>query len=261
MVLWTGCFIKWLNVLLPEEINLDIWTDCKLSIFLFYFGRHYSSTLLVMMSFEKCFAVYFPLKSKTICTVRTAKWATGIVGVILAGYNILHFVEWESHFDNGRHVCVFLNDYARIMQAIDSALYSFGPFILMFITNFAIVFKFMRARCTQSNSTESTNQALAKSATRGTVMVVTVSVTFIILTAPTAVDQALFYFINLGSNPMYEIFMNFTQYLNHSINGLLYCIVGSRFRNELLKILCRKKARNGSSIRNMSVVTISGTRV
>ena len=118
----------------------------------------------------------------------------------------------------------------------------------------------MQAKC-QRNSTESTNQALAKSATRGTTMVVTISVTFLIFTAPTAVDQALFHLVHLGSNPMHELFMNFTQYLNHSINGLLYCIVGSKFRNELLKILCRKKTPDGSSNRNISVTTISGTRI
>ena len=47
--------------------------------------------LLVLMSLEKCFAVYFPLKSKAICTVRIAKWATGVAGVILAGYNSMFF--------------------------------------------------------------------------------------------------------------------------------------------------------------------------
>ena len=47
----------------------------------FYFGRQYSSSLLVLMSIEKCFAVYFPLKSKTVCTVRIAKRTTGIVGL------------------------------------------------------------------------------------------------------------------------------------------------------------------------------------
>ena len=81
-----------------KRVDPYTWTDCKLGYFLFYFGRHYSSTLLVLMSIEKCFAVYFPLKSKTLCTVRTAKWATGIVGAILAGYNILQFFDKESHF-------------------------------------------------------------------------------------------------------------------------------------------------------------------
>ena len=35
--------------------------------------------------------------------------------------------------------------------------------------------------------------------------------------------------------------MNITSYLNHSINGVLYCIVGTKFRLELCKILCPKK--------------------
>ena len=185
-------------------------------------------TLLVIVIgsdvFRKMFAVHFPLKSKTVCTVRTAKWATGIVGLILAGYNSLNLFEWESRFieSYGFHVCVFLKDYVTSILTIDSVLYSFGPFALMFTTNFAIVFKFMRAKC-KSNSTESTDQALSKAATRGTAMVVTVSVTFLILTAPTAVDQALLHVITqLARNPMYQVFMNFTQYLNHSINGVLY---------------------------------------
>ena len=220
------------------------------------------------MSFEKCFAVYFPLKSKTVCTVRTAKWAAGIVGAILAGYNSLHFFEWEFRFikSGGFYVCFFGNNYGKIVQAIDSGLYSFLPITLMFITNFGIVVKFMKAKC-KSNSTESTNQALVKVATRGTAMVVTVSATFLILTAPTAVDQALLNFIHLESYMMYGLFMNFTQYLNHSINGLLYCIVGSKFRKQLLKILCRKEgpddisASHSDRSRTTSVTTISGTGV
>ena len=268
VVLWSGCFVKWIKILTRGETNPETWTDCKFVFFLFYFGRHYSSALLVLMSVEKCFTLYFPLKSKTVCTVRSAKWATGIVGVVLAGYNILQFFDGESHFieSYGYRVCYFILDFWEIMFAVDSVLYSFGPFILMFMTNFAIVFKFMASKC-KSNSTESTNQALAKSATRGTAMVVTVSVTFLILTAPTAVYTALPHVIPLSENPEYQVFMNITQYLNHTINGVLYCIVGSKFRNELLKILCKncKKERTvessaSYSVGNTSVVTISGTR-
>ena len=128
----------------------------------------------------------------------------------------------------------------------------------MFMTNLAIVFKFMKAKCISTNETESTNQALIKSATRGTAMVVTVSVTFLILTAPSAMYMAVPSGIQ---HPIYLLFMNFTQYLNHSINGVLYCIVGSRFRNELLKIFYRKERPDDSSVTNTSVVSTSGTRV
>ena len=266
VVLWSGCFVKWIEILTHGHINPHTWTDCKLGGFLFYFSRHYSSMLLVLMSTEKCFAVHFTCKSITVCTVRTAKWATWIVGVILAGYNILQFFDGESQFIKscGYRVCIVKIEFSKILYGLDSVLYSFGPFILMFMTNYAIVFKFMRAKC-KRNSTESTNKALAKSATRGTAMVVTVSVTFLFLTAPTAVYMALQHAIPLAKYPLYKVFMNFTQYLNHSINGVLYCIVGSRFRNEFLKILCRHIRPDAISapdlIKIKSVVTISGTRV
>ena len=243
----------WIRHLTRAQIDPRTWTDCKLFYFLFYFGRQYSSMLLFLMSLEKCFAVYFPLKSKTICTVKVAKWTTGIVGVILAGYDSVYFLLYASQIDktSGYMKCVVVKDHWKMYlfyYTFDSILYSFGPFALMFITNFAIVFKFLRAKCFQSNSTESTNQALVKSATRGTAMVVTVSVTFILLTAPAGIEYALKSMIDLGSIPEYRVFVNITMYLNHSINGILYCIVGSRFRNELLKVFCRKKRSSNSSI-------------
>ena len=198
---------------------------------------------------------------QTDLAVKTAKWVTGVAGFILTSYDNFHVWGLESGFIKSfdHHVCVVVIDYWKILLAVDSALYSFGPFILMCVTNFAIVFKFMRAKC-KHNSTESTDQALVNSATRGTAMVVTVSVTFLILTAPAAVFSVLPHVIVLAKYPLYRVFMNFTQYLNHSINGILYIIVGSRFRNELLKIICRNKRPNDSSVTNTSVVSISGTR-
>ena len=216
------------------------------------------------MTAEKCFAIYFPLKSKTVCNVRTAKWATGMTGVILVGYNLQWFFYVKSQYipSSGNYICVATEHFHDSINFVDSLLYSFVPFGVMFVTNFAIILKFMRAKC-KSNSTESTDQALAKSATRGTAMVVTVSVTFLILTAPTAVHYASYTWYKLGNNPLYQAFMNLTQYLNHSINGVLYIIVGSRFKNELIKLFCRRKGSDGfSSTQSVSTneSTISGNR-
>ena len=115
------------------------------------------------------------------------------------------------------------------------------------MTNLAIVFTFMTAKCKSTNETESTDQALAKSATRGTAMVVSVSVTFLLLTTLVGIDNTLASILS-DNNPLYEVFMNITQYLNHSINGVLYCIVGSRFRNEMFKVFCGKKKPEGLSV-------------
>ena len=194
------------------------------------------------MSIEKWFAVYFPLKSKTICTLKTAKWATGIVGAILAGYDSVYSFVMESQESNGHHTCFIFRIKWSILDSVDSVLYSFGPFVVMFTTNFAVVFMFMRVKCQRTNSMESTNQGLSKSATSGTAMVVTVSLAFLILTSPTAVVVLLYGWSSLGKHfPLYRAFINITQYLNHSINGVLYCVVGSRFRKELFTLICRKE--------------------
>ena len=194
-----------------------------------------------------------------MCTVKTAKWATGVVGIILAGYDLQYLIVCKATVDKSSCVCQVT--YLNIRLFVDSYIYSIGPFVLMSITNFAIVLKFISAKSKQINSTESTNQALVKSATRGTAMVVSVSVTFLLLTAPTAVRGVLHRWYSLFSLPLYRVYMNLSQYLNHSINGVLYCVVGSRFRGELFNILCRKKkllrisgsnSSNCTSLTNMS---------
>ena len=216
------------------------------------------------MSLEKCFAVYFPLKSKTVCTVRTAKWLTGIFGIVLGGHDVMFFFLKRAEIDrtSGYMICVVNADFRKVYDfyiTFDSFLYSFGPSALMFITNFAIVFKFMGAKCKsdQNNSTESTSQALVKSATRGTAMVVTVSVTFLLLTAPGGVSNALKSLVQLWTIPEYRVFMNITSYLNHSINGFLYCIVGTRFRRELFRLFERRKIPPNVSISSLVTHTVT----
>ena len=262
MVLWFGCFTAWARFLTRFETHPWTWTHCKLGAFLFRFGRHYSSMLLVLMSLEKCFAVYFPLKSKTVCTVKTSKWATGIVGIILAGYDSVYFAAFDTFIKpSGNKDCFMIGKYIVPLWSIDSILYSFGPLALILITNASIVFKFMGAKC-KRNSTESTNQALVKSATRGTAMVVTISVTFLLLNSPEGLKNAVPGLV-LEEIPWYRVFMNITSYLNHSINGVLYCIVGTRFRTELSKIFCGKERSEDisstQSLNNPSLTTIGGS--
>ena len=73
--------------------------------------------------------------------------------------------------------------------------------------------------------TESTNQTLSNAAMRGTAILITVTMTFIVLTGPSQVAFA----ITIHIHPLLLPFLYLSVALNHSINGLLYCIVGSKF--------------------------------
>ena len=243
-MLWCGTFLSWITYLKGEVFPFT-WSNCKLTYFLFYYCRHCSSTLLVVMSLEKCFVLYFPFKAKTICTVKTAQWVSGIVSLGFIIYDCQLFIITESSLYNGFRYCTQVRvspSYWATYTEIDSILYSFGPFAIMLITNLAIICKFMQARWrsrTNYHRGEVTSQALNKSASRGTAMLVTISMTFIILTSPIALNSAKI--ITTDSDIEIAV-IGSMQYLNHSINVLLYCVVGQKFRQELLKtiIFCKK---------------------
>ena len=193
-----------------------------------------------MMSVEKCIALYFPFKTRNICTVKTAKWASGIAFIIYFLLNFFwFFVVKQLKGDGGARyaACVyedFYVKYALIYSKIDGVLYSFGPFAIMCLTNIAIIYKFIRAKMeSKHGGTESTNQALSNVAMRRTAILITVTMTFIILTAPANIVYA----ITLNVHPLLDPFLCLFVALNHSINGLLYCIVGSKFRKELIATL------------------------
>ena len=155
-----------------------------------YFGFNYSSALLVIISVEKFLALYFPFKTKTICTVRIARRVSFVTGVI--------FLAWDSQFKIlgkvalnmfGQKYCHYGNvslAYYKILWGIlMPTSYSYGPITIMLLANLAIIYKFLVAKFrNRYDNTKSTNQALSKSTTRGTTMLLTISFTFIILTGP-----------------------------------------------------------------------------
>ena len=204
-----------------------------------------------MMSVEKCIVVYFPLKTKNICTVKTAKWACLITALAFAAFNVQHFFITEARLtDAGTLWCFNVRaspEYMSIFYQTDSVFYSFAPFAIMGLTNIAIIYKFIQAKMAMKSGTESTNQALSKTAMRGTAILITVSLTFIILTGPVSIHYAL----TTNIDGAVVIFYYLCSSLNHGINGLMYCIVGTKFRQELFDFICcgrRSSGRKGKSM-------------
>ena len=228
------------------DLKLDIflWTGCGCGYFLMTFGSQYSSFLLVIISLEKFFALYFPLKTKTVCTVSMARKVSLVTAIIFIGFNLPYFFITKKFEDSVGKYCYYGNvswKYLNILFSIvDATLYSYAPFSIMTFTNFAIIYKFVTVKWrNRQGNTDSTSQALSKSATRGTAMLLTISFAFIILTSPIMVANAVW----PNSTIPILIFKSFIaiQYLNHGINGILYCIVGSRFRNELKNLFSHSK--------------------
>ena len=212
------------------------WTDCKLMMFGWSFFRQLSSALLVIMSVEKLIALYFPFKTKNICTVKIAKKVSFIIIFLYAAFNGQYFFTIQT---KSRGWCedVFVSEsYATIRENLDPILYSYGPCFIMGFTNIAIIYKFVKAKlATKSQGTESTNQALSNAAMRGTAILVSVSVMFIAFTAPHSIAYAIAEDV---PHPIVGMVIFVLMPLNHAINGFVLCVVGSKFRKELIRTLC-----------------------
>ena len=116
------------------------------------------------------------------------------------------------------------------------------------LSNFGIIYKFIKATLKNTHGgTESTSRALSKSAT----MLLTVSFAFIILTGPISL-------IHIWTEvPVLAVDITVVlQYLNHGINRILYCVTGSRFRNELKRLfICAKENHQRPSRTTLSALS------
>ena len=128
--------------------------------------------------------------------------------------------------------------------------------VVMLLGNAATIYKLMYIKY---KGISHSKKSVIKSSTRGSAMVVTVSLAFIILTSPRAVDSALEQYIS--AYPFGSLTVISMQYSNRAINGILYCIFGEKFRNEFLKIVlcCRKETRQNISISMNSECTDTTT--
>ena len=248
-ILWVGAFTYWIAHLTRWNIYPFAWTDCKLGFFVYYFAADYSSMLLVVMSMEKFIAIYLPLQAKSYCTVGTAKWVASILALVMVGLNSPIFI-WYKAIDNQ----CFIMKHWNYFVMLNTLLYSLVPIFSMLLANAAIICKLMYIKY---KGISHTNESVSKSSTRGSVMVVSVSLAFIILTSPRVVDNI--FRLKFSETPLRNLLADIMQYSNHSINGILYCIFGEKFRNELRKIMqsCRRSESCSTSMSSVTNDTIT----
>ena len=232
-VLWGNVFVTVVREI--GGVDIDALTNCTLCQFLKYFGNNYSSALLAIISTEKFFALYFPFKAKTMYTVRTAKRVSAVTALIYVAYDLqFPFLVKVGTGIHGKF-CGYGNvsrTYFRIVSFLLPTLYCYAPFIIMILTNSAIIHKFVTAKLRSRNrNTESTSQALSKSATRGTAMLLTVSFMFIILTGPNALMNIMW--ADGNSPQLVFVIVGLMLNINYGINWILYCCSAAQFRKEI----------------------------
>jgi hypothetical protein len=234
--------------LLPQTISyatghfVKLTSDfaCKFFWFAPLFLTDLSSWILVLVSIERVIAVWLPTKLRYLSTIKTVTALIAVVTIVLFLANTRYFFTKKLVTGEG---CVPNPPFAEFEKVtsvwLARMLYWGAPSIAMLISNILI---FAKIRLLRSNGQQQTAGRFKNK----TVIMMTNTVAFMVCTTPLMCFNIIY--PGWYHNPQeimvkYELAHSTLQllaYLNHAINFILYCVAGSRFREEFQYVVMRR---------------------
>ncbi|XP_067667594.1 FMRFamide receptor-like [Haliotis asinina] len=278
LVLYTGLLRQWLRVVIQLDIRFISEMSCKVHIWMVYFTLDMSVWLLVSVTVERFVSVMFPYTVKKYYTRCTAFVNIAVITVLLLALNS-HFlyglgdVQMTLGGTTNIERCASLWEgydhfQSRVWPWIDLCVFSLIPLTVLIIANISIVQKVVsRKRNTRRINpvvlTITTNHERYqdKKTSSMTMMLLALNVVFFVCTAPISVYLIGEPYWKVDSPPRREAVMsllwaisNTLMYTNNSVNFLLYCISGSRFRNALKEMFQRRnRIRPSNSVTTLRI--------
>ncbi|XP_059164852.1 probable G-protein coupled receptor 139 [Physella acuta] len=265
LVLYFGLLRLWVD----EVSGLDIRTKstwlCKGLLMLNYTSSDVSVWLIVAVTFERYVIVSHPLQAPHFCQdSRAKKIIAGIILVfLLVNFHFLFTVDLNpskasEQKRSVRYECSPNPGYEHLIQVVwpwvDALLYGFGPFVLISVFNSIIVFKICKANNSRAQLVQGRVQRNSSPVEAGniriTVMLLTISFSFLLTTLPSNLSNIVSYWVNINGSQLTQtkaVLMtavsSLLMYLNHSVNFILYCATGRRFRAMVTRCFCSKIIR------------------
>ena len=297
LVLYIGLLRLWIGQFTMDFRNQADWV-CKLIVFLGYVCSDTSVWLIIAVTAERFFVVYFPLHAPRLCNVRNARIVIVCIFLLFSSINghFLWSVELEIIQINETvimdcHAPEAYNFLVNVMWPwIDAVIYSFVPFVLILAFNILIIRQVFMAKKTRSKMLQMSAcqrhlmkpikyKTQCETSRKITCMLLVISFTFLLTTLPVNItlivttvnshseDDQSFAKIQLA-NTLTQLLM----YTNHCINFFLYCATGRKFREQFRTLACyicsgkwlrkcfRDTRRNRGSFRLYKMNTSSGVR-
>ena len=253
------------NVMETDLRNTGIFA-CKLFVYVDFSSQFSSAWIIVLVTTDRAIAVWCPYKYKIACRPAVARILVVVTVLVLMLICIPFLISANITVNNGDKICVFADDTTLIENDMiwfytELSLHFAIPFIAIVISNTSMFTKAMvrayHRRKSPDNLTDRTTDSDRRMLKNMSVRIVVLSVAFCIGVGPihlygykeTLQFEQLDSDINSRtkkySGSLYIPFV-ILMYLNNGINLYLYCLIGSGFRNDLLKLFSefRKGVQN-----------------
>lgn len=127
--------------------------SCKILYFLIYVLGYTNVWILVIMTGDKFFAVWFPLKVSYFCTISRARYICVILLLLTSFISMHHFWTTDSfvhpHYPGQRFCHYDLARYGSIQHLwryVDFAIWCFLPFVLILALSVLIIYRLRQRR-------------------------------------------------------------------------------------------------------------------
>ena len=262
-VLLLSAFKTWIRVVVGFEFLHVSWITCKLTMYVFVICLHMSAWFVIAVTADRFIVIWIPLRShgsQPSCGIfchlnehHRCKLVSVLIFLILFIYNghLLWTIDLSVN-SNGHYICIAdSNNYfmVTIYPIMKLLSYCILPFVIVLFLNAAIIMRLSNSRRFVRSGNGASNIS-SPHQNRITGMLLTVSITWLILTGPFTIWS-----IVPQSNLAYSKSKSFLikticftlMYTNHSINFFLYCLTGARFRNQLVDLVCPKSRRKSNN--------------
>ena len=256
-MLYSVALPMWCRKVLDYDVHAIHVVICKLFIWVMNTVAALSAWLLVALTAQRAASVVWPHRVNVICT-RHKSIVTIIVITTMCSLLYSHTLYGFDLVESGngtRWMCTFgSTDYqtffVNIWVIADLFIYSVLPCVSLIASNVVLGWKITvamkEARAKFSAGSECQKDSRQKKASSVTVTIIIVSVAFVVITIPLQTYNTFFYGYDsdLGYF-LYDVLFVFAL-SNFAWNFYLYCLTGSKFREEF-KILFRCRVPAASS--------------
>ncbi|CAF1253506.1 unnamed protein product [Rotaria sordida] len=238
--------------LLYHGYNIQVLSNsfmCKSIIFLIYASTDISNYLLTLAAMDRCILISNSTIRYRFCRKLTAKLMIICVIILFSLINS-HFL-FGFHIDNDgfclpaskNYNFFYVNHYDSYIDIIKTVLI---PFIIIFICNIFIIFKYTRRNTLiSSTSIRRKNRRRREKDRQLTWFLLSTSLLFIFLSLPSEINDFVRTHLSQKFQTIYacQLWASTTLFIlihqiNHASHFYVYTLTGPIFRKEFQKLIC-----------------------
>ena len=247
--LYVKAFIQFLETVTRIYLSASTELTCKLYSYIVSIANAYSGWVLLVITCDRVISMAKPFLVKSLCTKKNASIVLLVSLVCICSCYIPNLIDVYRFvymiFDKKSvtfTIVISCRNPSLILTWMHLFIKCMIPFVLMFLGNIVIIvllYKVTKARKSMiHNASNNDNSNMDKLVNLAVLLLVT-SFTYLFLTLP----YNVYTFYNdtkklpYDSGELFSTCSCFFEYINNSLNFILYCTSGQHFRGVFLRMM------------------------